>query len=322
MIRERIETEETAVLKMMKNRVWRPFVGGRLLDEFQGIYPAEDGHYPEEWVCSTVKATDGTGLSYLADGRTLKEVIGYDLDVLVKVLDSSSRLMIQVHPDRKHAMDYFGSPYGKTEAWYILDTRVIDGVEPYVLLGFREGVTRERWMNLCEAQDVEGMLSCLHRIRVHPGELYFVPGGVPHAMGSGVFFVEIQEPTDITLRVERLSPDGRTLLDKEMHQGIGFSRMFDCFHYEGLSLNEMLKKYRLETSADGKLITKKHTPYFSMELLTVQEQAVVTVEDYAIVLVLDGPDRGSEYFLQESTCFCGGQQLLICRGKSGAEREG
>jgi mannose-6-phosphate isomerase len=306
-----MKMEESTVLKMKKNRVWRPFVGGKCLDEFQSIYPAEDNHYPEEWVCSTVKATDGSGMSCLEDGRTLKEAIGRDLDVLVKLLDSCSRLMIQVHPDRKHAMEYFGSPYGKTEAWYILDTRVIDGIEPYILLGFQEGITRERWMELWEAQDVEGMLSCLHRIPVHPGELYFVPGGVPHAMGSGVFCVEIQEPTDITLRVERFSPDGRRLPDEEMHQGIGFSQMFDCFHYVGLSMDEILGKYRIQASADGKLITEKHTPYFSMELLDVQEQAIVTVEEYAIVLVLDGPDRGAEYFLRENTCFCGKQQLNL-----------
>lgn len=97
--------------------------------------------------------------------------------------------------------------------------------------------------------------------------------------------------------------------------------MFDCFHYEGLSLNEMLNRYQIEKTTDGRLITEKHTPYFSMELLTVREKAVVSVKDYAIVLVLDGWDRGAEYFLQEDTCFCGRQQLLICRGKSGADRE-
>ena len=302
--------------KVMKNRVWRPFVGGKLLDEFQGAATGVDGHYPEEWVCSTVSAKDGTGLSRLEDGRTLKEVIGRDLDVLVKVLDSCTRLMIQVHPDRERAMRYFNSPFGKTEAWYILDTRKVNGEDPYVLLGFQEGITREKWMELYEKQDVEGMIKAMHKIPVKKGDTFFIPGGVPHAMGTGVFFAEIQEPTDITFRTERISPDGKTLPEEDLHQGVGFDAMFSCFDYDGRSLEDTLKKFRLAPGEDGRIITEEQTPFFSMQLVEVEDRAEIQVEDYAIAVVLDGEDKGSEYYLDENTVFTGKQSILVCRGKA------
>ena len=303
--------------KVMRNRVWRPFVGGKLLDEFQGISPAEDGHYPEEWVCSTVAAKDGTGLSRLEDGRTLREVIDRDLDVLVKVLDSCTRLMIQVHPDRERAMRYFQSPFGKTEAWYILDTRVINEEEPYVLLGFKEGITREKWMELYRRQDVAGMIEAMHKIPVRKGDTFFIPAGVPHAMGTGVFFAEIQEPTDITFRVEHISPDGKQLPDEDLHQGAGFDALFSCFDYNGRSLGDTLKDHYYKPRENGWIIDEQQTPYFSMQQIDVESSAVVTVEDYAIVLVLSGEDSGSEYYLDEDTVFTGKQQLLVCKGKAG-----
>ena len=46
------------------------------------------------------------------------------------------------------------------------------------------------------------MEECLHKIPVKSGDTFFVPGGVPHAMGRGVYFAEVQQPTDITLRTE------------------------------------------------------------------------------------------------------------------------
>lgn len=75
--------------------------------------------------------------------------------------------------------------------------------EAYVYLGFKEGITKEKWRDLFEKQDVRGMEESLHKILVHPGDTFFIPGGVPHAMGSGVYFAEVQQPTDITLRTER-----------------------------------------------------------------------------------------------------------------------
>ena len=78
------------------------------------------------------------------------------------------------------------------------------------------------------------MLEWMHCIEVHKGDTVLIQGGVPHAIGAGCFLAEIQEPTDYTVRTERITPSGLKVADTMCHQGLGFQKMFDCFHYEGV----------------------------------------------------------------------------------------
>lgn len=138
---------------------------------------------------------------------------GASLGVLVKLIDAGERLTVQVHPDRETAEKLFHSRYGKTECWYVLGGRTINGEEPCIYLGFRPGVTRSQWKQLFREQNCAGMLACLHKIPVHRGEVILIRGGVPHAIGAGCFLTEIQEPTDYTIRVERTTPSGLRIAD-------------------------------------------------------------------------------------------------------------
>ncbi len=266
--------------KLLSNRVWRTYRGGAMIDQWQGKPRAEDGSCPEEWIASVTEARnpahvhkDGAGLSFIAaetaNAVRLRDLIGacpeamlgsghlrrYGLDtaVLVKILDAAERLTIQVHPDRTTAKTLFGSPYGKTEAWYILGGRAMDGELPAVYLGFKPGMNRSRWREMFQNQDSVGMLESLHRFDVKPGQVFFVGGGIPHAIGAGCFLLEIQEPTDYTIRPERTTPSGYRISDEACHQGLGFDAMFDCFHYDGCSREEALRRWQVhpkEAAAD------------------------------------------------------------------------
>jgi mannose-6-phosphate isomerase len=309
--------------KLLKNRVWRTYSGGKYLEEWQGAQQAEDTSFPEEWVASTVVAknvgrehiTEGLSLVSLENGETAslldlilsdpegflgeKHVAGYgnETAVLVKVLDASERLTIQVHPDRAFASEVFQSRFGKTEAWYVIGGRTIDGEEPYVLFGFKPGVTKERWRELFEQQDIEGMINALHKIPVQEGDVFLVEGGIPHAIGSGCFLIEIQEPTDLTLRVERTTPKGNTVPDLACHQGIGFDRMLDCFHYEFYSYEDARSRWKktpvlLAENGGGKeyiLIGKDSTDRFRMHTIEVNGDFVVqSSEGFGIAIVIAG----------------------------------
>jgi mannose-6-phosphate isomerase len=59
-----------------------------------------------------------------------------------------------------------------------------------------------KWKQHFVSRDIEGMLSCLHKIEVNPGDTFMIYGGVPNAIGSGCFLLEVQEPTDFAMRVE------------------------------------------------------------------------------------------------------------------------
>ena len=285
-------------------RAWRTYLGGKMLDEFHGCAVGTDGHFPEEWIVSLVAARNPGRESVKEEGMshvqgtdiTLRSVIqsdpssflgtdhvkrlGTTMGVLVKLIDSAERLAVQVHPDRDKARELFGSEYGKTECWHILGGRTVNGEKPCVYMGFKEGVTRQQWMGLFDRQDIDGMLQCLHRFEVEPGDTVLIEGGVPHAIGAGCFLTEIQEPTDYTIRVERVTPSGYSVEDAMCHQGLGFERMFDCFHYEGLSRKETKKRWFLKRRKkidcrEGRvdtLVGYEDTPFFSMDCLTIPPQ--------------------------------------------------
>lgn len=293
-----------APVRLDNARAWRTYLGGKMLDEFHGCDHGDDGHFPEEWVTSLVAARNAgredvvEGISRIyGEDTTLQELVlsapsaflgerhvkklGVTMGVLVKLIDSAERLAVQVHPDREKARELFQSNYGKTECWHILGGREINGEQPSVYLGFREGITRERWMELFKRQDIQGMLGCMHRFFVEPGDTILIEGGVPHAIGAGCFLVEIQEPTDYTIRVERTTPSGYRVEDVMCHQGLGFERMFDCFHYDGLSREETRRRWFLKRRpAAGyrggeaeTLVGYEDTPFFRMNILTVPGDA-------------------------------------------------
>lgn len=332
-------------LKLSSNRVWRTYKGGRLIEEWLHLSNATDGCFPEEWVASVTQAYNpgrefvaDEGLSHIEteDGQRimLKQLIESDpaaflgsehirkhgghTAVLIKLLDSAERLTIQVHPDRNIAKTLFQSNFGKTEVWYILGGRIIGGESPYVLLGFKPGITRDIWMELFNNQDIEGMMRSLHKFYIKPGQVFLIEGGNPHAIGPGCFLAEIQEPTDYTLRVERETPSGQEVPDILCHQGIGFDRMFDCFHYDGYNEDEVLRRWNLKPdimyetaeATEKMLVGPKNTPYFSMVETEVHTAIHIKNSDvFSVVVIISG--EGTMYWNGGFRAVSQGQQFFI-----------
>lgn len=154
---------------------------------------------------SHLRGTDVTLRSVLesdTEGYLGKGAAQPALGVLTKLIDSAERLTLQVHPDKPTALRLFQSQYGKTECWHILSGHPVNGEEPCIYYGFQPDMTRARWEALFHAQDIPGMLAGMQKYPVHPGDTILIEGGMPHAIGAGCFLVEIQEPTDYTIRVE------------------------------------------------------------------------------------------------------------------------
>lgn len=286
-------------LKLGETRVWRTYCGGKHIERFHGRpgdSSASQGNFPEDWVGSCVSARNPgreelcEGLSLVTSlsqevslaemlqaqpenyyGKKHLEHLGENLAVLIKLIDAGERLTVQVHPDKKFAKEEFHSDFGKTESWYILSA----DEDACVYFGFKEGVTREKWKEIFQAQDIEAMLSCLHKIPVKAGDSFFIPGGLPHAIGKGCFLAEVQEPTDYTMRTELVTPGGLKIHENQCHQGLGYEKMLDCFHYEGMSLEDTCEKWmvrpEVQTLPEGgsitSLVDSRFTNLFSMSLL-------------------------------------------------------
>jgi len=324
------------LLKTAETRVWRTYSGGAALDRWHGR-DGENGLFPEDWAASTTRARNPgredivEGLSrvlniegepYLADviaqdpqaffGEAHVEAFGGSAGFLVKLIDAGERLTIQVHPDKQYAKEVLHSDYGKTESWYILGGNCEDA-QPCIYMGFKPGITREIWKDVFVRQDIPAMLDCLHKIPVQAGECYFIAAGVPHAIGEGCFLAEIQEPTDYTMRTELVTPGGLRIHENQCHQGVGYEKMLDCFHYDGVTAEQAKANWKSEPvpvrHEDGgridSLIDERQTKLFSMRRIEVSKHIELeTSGRMSILIALSGAGR---------IC-AGGEMLAFARG--------
>ena len=323
-------------LKQLPNRVWRTYSGGALIDKWKKAQEAIDGSLPEEWIMSTIAARgknrpEKEGLTNVETPLgviSLNELIASNLDVflgktvaekfgttgvLIKMLDSKERLTIQVHPDKEYARTMFNSEFGKTESWYILGGREIQGEKSSIYLGFQEGVTPEIWRDLFIKQDIKGLLDCLHRFEVQPGDAFIIYGGVPHAIGSGCFLMEVQEPTDYTMRVEKITPGGLAISEDLIHQGVGEENMLKCFHFDCYSFEEATKRWKItpqiiessESFTHKTIFNSKHTDCFGLSKLNLDGEFIMKGNGSFFVGVI---------YYGEVTITCGGQNYSFSQG--------
>lgn len=316
------------IYKLLKNRVRRTYRGGSRIDNFTGekINAADGIYLPEDWTASVTKAFNGSveiddeGLGRTIDGKMIRDIVGGDLPILVKLLDSDERLVIQAHPTKEFAQNVLGLPYGKMECWYFLDCLP----SACVYLGFRKGITKEKFKNAFNSNDSKTMLSMLHRISVKPGDFVFVNGGVPHAIGAGCFIIELQEPSDLMVVGERYTPSGRKIVEEKLHMGMGYERMFDVYDYTGYELDEIKEKFCPAPQKIDKgvyeILGSKLTDKFSMYRLEGETNFKLS-RPYAVAIVVKGEGMINETFVKkgnrllisdENITVTGNTEIIIC----------
>lgn len=270
----------------------RFYLGGRRITDFRGEPPAGERE-PEDWVGSTTTLAGETslGLSSLPDGHTLVEAIsddpvgwlglahlqrfGGDPRLLVKLLDAGQRLPVHAHPDVAFARQFLGRAHGKAEAWYILEGGTVH-------VGLRRDLTEAELDELAAGQDSDRMLQLLHRVDVHPGDVVFVPPGVLHAIGAGVFLVELQEPEDLSILLEwtGFAIDG----PRDGHLGLGFDVALTAVERHARDATELVRGAGFGAS----VLPPAADPYFRLERVAV-DGSVVLEPGFAILVVTEGP---------------------------------
>ncbi len=112
--------------------------------------------------------------------------------LLVKWLDCSDRLSLQVHPPASVAASLGGEP--KTENWYVAHSA--PGASLFV--GLKPGVTRARFAKAVAAGTAE---DCVNKVSVAAGDSVLVQSGQVHAIDAGNLILEIQQNSDTTYRL-------------------------------------------------------------------------------------------------------------------------
>lgn len=180
----------------------------------------------------------------------------HEFPLLVKLIDACDRLSVQVHPDDEYAARV-EHDRGKTEMWYIVEAD--PGAE--IICGLRDGVSRA---DLAEAVQNGNSEQLLKHCPVHAGEAYFIPAGLPHAIGRGILIAEIQQNCDLTYRVydyNRRQPDG-SLRELHIEKALDVIRPFT-----EEEINSIRYARRSDTLANGEVLADCN--YFRTELLSV-----------------------------------------------------
>lgn len=200
-----------------KSPIWG---GKRLLNDWGKTSDAPT--VGESWELTVRKNEKSKIVNGALAGRTLNEAIdtfgaditggGFDssdFPILIKLIDAADRLSVQVHPDDGYAAR-MENDRGKTEMWYIVDA----DPDAEIICGLVDGMGREDFAAAVADKDVS---RALKRQPVTPGETYFIPAGLAHAIGGGILIAEIQQNCDLTYRVydyDRRQPDGSL---RELH---------------------------------------------------------------------------------------------------------
>ncbi len=146
---------------------------------------------------SIIRSGEYKGLTLEELWDNYRELFGnYDSErfpLLTKILDANDDLSVQVHPDDDYASKYENGELGKSECWYVIDceknAEIIIGHHAQTKESFIEKINNGQWNQL------------LRRIKIKPGDFFYIPSGTLHAICKGTLILETQQSSDTTYRV-------------------------------------------------------------------------------------------------------------------------
>lgn len=162
------------------------------------VYGKQAENIGEAWLLSTLKKS------------MTPELTKEDFNYMVKIIDTSDHLSIQVHPQNDYAKRIENSN-GKSECWYILDH--VEGAGVY--LGFKPGVTSKHFQEAINAR--ESIDKYLNFFEVKKNDFFMIPAGAVHAIGKGVTILETQQSSGVTYRVWDWNRKGLDGKERDLH---------------------------------------------------------------------------------------------------------
>lgn len=293
--------------------------------------PDNPARRPEEWLASTIArwGTAGSGLTDLGPLGPLHELVAADPiawlgaahvarwgsspALLVKLLDAAQRLPVHVHPNRRFATSHLACPFGKTEAWVVLDVPPGGGT---VFVGTTRPVSRDEWAELVDTQATDAMLDLLHPLSVDAGDGVLVPAATPHCIDAGVFVVELQEPTDFSVLLEwdGFDVDGRA----EGHLGLGFDTALDAVRTDAVSAADLdglvlractRREHTRSPGGPRALLPGAADPYFRAWAVDGTEHPATVPAAFSVIVTTRG--QGSVRWAGDSMTITRGDALVV-----------
>lgn len=234
----------------------------------------------EMWSCSGHKGNVSYVLNGEFKGKTLREVFLNNRElfnnssleefpILVKLIATSDKLSVQVHPDDEYAKKN-ENQYGKTEGWLILDRKE----DSSIIVGHNAN-NKEELIDYINRDDFSGLLN---EIKVNPGEFYPIPSGTIHALGKNLVLLEVQQSSDVTYRFydyHRKDKDGN---ERPLH----VKKAVEVTDYKKYDQN-VINVFKENSNVIW------DNEFFKVDYLEInQNEELINNNNYCIVTVIEG----------------------------------
>lgn len=285
---------------VFKERIW----GGTALKEFGYHLPSDKTG--ECWAISAHPNGPSEVENGPFAGKTLDKLWkanpelfgnpeGEVFPLLTKILDANMDLSVQVHPDDAYAQANENGELGKTECWYIIDCK-----EDADMIFGHNAKSKEELVKQIEEGNWNELL---RRVKIKPGDFFYVPSGTIHALCEGTLVLETQQSSDTTYRVydyDRKDDQGN-LRDLHLNKAIDVTTVP---HKDAVSTSSVEKK------EDVEITTFTKSDFFSVYKWNVKGSAALNFsQKYLLLSVIKG--QGSLIHNGETYSFKKGSHVIL-----------
>ena len=270
---------------ILKQVLW----GGNKIISFKQL-DADMEQVGESWEVSGVKDNESIVANGQYEGMKLNDLVallkgdlvgkenyerfGNEFPLLIKFIDASKQLSIQVHPNDEQAKAK-GLKRGKTEMWYIMES----APDATLLSGLKRTITSEEYKAMVENDTITDALC---EYRVSEGDVFYLPAGRIHSIGAGTFLAEIQETSDVTYRIydfKRKDKDGNY---RQLHT----EAAAECIDYS--VENDYRTKYKARKNEGVELA---QCPHFTTSVYDLDEPMLLDyseLDSFVVLIALSG----------------------------------
>jgi mannose-6-phosphate isomerase len=240
-------------------------------------------------------------------GRDNYKRFGNEFPLLIKFIDARQDLSIQVHPTDEIAHRQ-GKERGKTEMWYIMNS----DSDAKLYSGLKLRITPEEYKQMVENDTI---CDALAQYSVQEGDVFFLPAGRIHAIGTGCFLAEIQQTSDVTYRIydfKRKDKDGNY---RQLHT----QEASECINYE---VEDTYRTSYQPRKNEG--VSLVECPYFSTAVYDLDEPMTLDYSELDSFVILIGMKGESRITDDEghTTTLNEGETVLIPATTKGIQVEG
>ncbi len=279
-----------------KEYIWG---GTNLKNKLNKNVPSSISQCAESWEISSIQENISVVSNGFLAGNDLQEIIeiymgdivgdkvynkfGNEFPILIKLIDATDTLSIQVHPNDEVAEKRHHA-FGKTEMWYVLES------EPnsQIITGFNRNVTKKEYQEHLINHTLKDILNVEQAFK---DDIFFLPSGRIHAIGKGVLLAEIQQASDITYRIFDWDRVDKNCKTRELHTDLALD-VIDFNKYNNYKFTKPL-----EINESTELV---NTAFFDVNRISFNksiEKDYHLLDSFVIYLCLEGKldiDYGEE----------------------------